>query len=259
MLTCCFDGAGKEKDTSGNTDVVVVAGFGSMAGVWREFDEKWTARLTKDGLTAFHAVDFAQFRGEFRDGWRADESRRRTLTADLMEIIIEDGLMKFGTIVPVGAYRAIDTNLRADIRLDAYVTGAICAVGDLNFYALEHGMGRNVRYVFEKGDSEGALRERLRNDGFGDPDFTWKSPRVDRKGIRHDGFVGLQAADWIAYEYYLDAGRFFAGEVEDRWAFTQFETLPGRIHAQTAETAKLNEGILRGKQLIVNPRGKKRA
>lgn len=251
MLTGCFDGAGKEQDASASTDVVVVAGFAGMAGAWSAFHEKWTARLLQDGLKTFHAVDFAQFRREFKKGWRDNEPRRRALTRDLMDIIIEHGLRKFGNITPLGAYRTIDTKLRKTLLLDAYVMGAPCVAGDLNFYAIENGMGRNVRYVFEKGDSEDALRKRFRNDGFSDPDFTWKAPCIDRKGIEHDGFVGLQAADWLAYEYYLDAGRFVAGEPRDRWAFTEFQKLTGHIGLQLAVTAKLNEGILRGKQLIV--------
>ena len=52
---------------------------------------------------------------------------------------------------------------------------------------------------------------------------------MDSKGSNHDPFVGLQAAGWVAYEYYLDAHRLLYAGPSDRWAFHQFESIPGNI------------------------------
>jgi hypothetical protein len=48
-------------------------------------------------------------------------------------------------------------------------------------------------------------------------------------GIIRDPFLGLQAADWLAYELYLDADRLVYSEPTERWALRQFQTLPGSV------------------------------
>ena len=48
----------------------------------------------------------------------------------------------------------------------------------------------------------------------------------------HDPVVGLQAADWLAYEYWLDAERlqYEANALHHhRKAFREFTRLPGRV------------------------------
>src|SRR3990172_8990662 len=96
MLTACFDGAGKETN---KYNIVVVAGFASFAGLWEEFTRKWNQRIVKDGLTYFHAGDFAKSVGEFENGWKGNTTRREALASDLMQIISECGLRKFGCIL----------------------------------------------------------------------------------------------------------------------------------------------------------------
>ena len=50
-----------------------------------------------------------------------------------------------------------------------------------------------------------------------------------QQGFVHDPFIGLQAAGWVAYEYYLDSDRLFYSDPSHRWALEQFEKLPGHI------------------------------
>lgn len=76
----------------------------------------------------------------------------------------------------------------------------------------------------------GPLQPECTDEGYIEPDFTWKRPHTDRKGFTHDGFVGLQAAGWIAYEYYLDALHVpdftlstSSVEKKGRWAFRQLK------------------------------------
>ncbi len=71
MLIGAFDASGSEHDQP----VFIVAGFASSAKDWEEFSALWNQRLAHDGLTHFHAVDFAQSRKEFRDGWKENEPR----------------------------------------------------------------------------------------------------------------------------------------------------------------------------------------
>ena len=242
MLTVCFDTA-RTKISEG---LVLVAGFGGFAKVWSEFDVAWNARLARENLIEFHAGDFAHFNKQFKTGWRDDEPRRQALLADLMDIIRGHGLRRFGCAVPLEVHNRIDPQIRN--HFDAYVHAALASVDEFNHYARTIRVGRNVRYVFEKGEREDELRKRFRDEGYTEPDFTWKRAHEDRKGFIHDGFMGLQAAGWLAYEYYLDALRVttnFNVPVstieEGRWAFQQFETLPGRIQfaasPQTSERA----------------------
>jgi len=85
----------------------------------------------------------------------------------------------------------------------------------------------SIRYVFEKGDPEDHLTKWFRERGYSDPDFAWSSPCTDDKGVQP--FLGLQAADWLVYEYYLDADRLLFHIPSDRWALRQFEAVQGHI------------------------------
>jgi hypothetical protein len=243
MLTACFDTA----RTDIAHDLVVVAGFAGFAKAWSEFDFTWNDRLKRDGLSVFHSGDFAQFRKEFKYGWRDNEPRRIALLRDLMDIIRGHGLRRFGCAVPIGVQQGISPQVRS--RFDAYVHAALATVDQFNHYARSINVDRNVRCVFEKGENETILRERFREEGYADPDFTWKSPFTDRKGFTHDGFLGLQAAGWIAYEYYLDTSRVFdvktsVDAIENgRWAYREFETLPGFI--QCAVSPKVSEMVVK--------------
>ena len=244
MLTVCFDGAGREADHP----LVVVAGFASFAGVWRDFEIRWQERLRQDGLPYFHAGEFSQSTGVFKVGWKNDETRRRRLCQDLMSVIEACGLRKFGTVIPVEIHNSIDHALRKRLLLDAYVQGARSTVATFNNYAKSIGVNRNVKYVFEKGDSEDALRKRFADDDLNDPCFTWKSEHVDRKGIIHYGFLGLQAAGWIAYEYFLDMKRRDDPSHrirQMRWPCQQFERLQGKMEIQSEDAAKGNEAMMR--------------
>lgn len=84
MLIFAFDAGGDD-----NTEHLTVAGFASSTEDWSDFSEKWKARLEKDGIPFFRAVDAASFRGPF-EHWRELPNReqlRRALFADLMELI----------------------------------------------------------------------------------------------------------------------------------------------------------------------------
>lgn len=243
MLEVCFDTA-RTKITEG---VVLVAGFAGFAGVWKDFETAWQARLERDGLTHFHAGDFAQFHGQFKTGWREDEKRRQGLLADLMDIITVHGLRRFGCCVPLFVQEKIDPAIQ---NFNAYVHAAHASVDEFQQYARENGVIRDVRYVFEKGEREVELRARFRDAGYEEPDFEWNRRTTDRKGFVRDGFLGLQAAGWLAYEYYLDALRVVidlskpVSQIENgRWAFRQFEQMPGRI--QFAASSRVSEAAMK--------------
>lgn len=230
MFTACFDGAGKDHSDR----IVVVAGFGSFSKVWEEFESLWAERLTKDNLPYFHAGQFAHSTGPFVE-WKSDEKRRKSLTADLVDIIRTCGLRKFGSMMRVADWQILSKKRRDSgelsgwPNLDAFSIAAMSAVEDLYCYAKQESIKSNVQCVFEKGDPEDCVRRIFSEQGMPDPYFTWAAPHVDRKGIAHDPFIGLQAAGWVAYEYFLDSDRVMHGQPSDRWARREFDLLPGNI------------------------------
>ncbi|HEY1205074.1 MAG: hypothetical protein ABSH46_19830 [Bryobacteraceae bacterium] len=241
MLTVCFDAGGKEKDHR----VLTVAGFASFAGVWAELEERWQKRLDRDGLGFFHAGDFAHSVGQF-SGWKGDEKRRRSLLVDLFRIIQDCGLRKFGCILHLESFYKIKKKRSGEPRLGPYIQrlnafayAATMAVESFQSYAMAEGVRDNIRCVFEKGDPEDILRKIFRAKGLVEPDFMWSKPHTDGKGFSYDPFLGLQAAGWIAYEYYLDVERLLYSGASDRWALRQFEILPGQLTFLSAKDGKL--------------------
>lgn len=241
MLTVCFDAGGKEKDHR----ILTVAGFASFAGVWTEFETLWQKRLDEDGLAYFHAGDFAHSVKNFAS-WKGDEQRRKSLLADLFRIIQDCGLRKFGVVLHLESFVKIRKKHSADPflgpfvnRVDAFAYAATMAVESFQAYAAGEGIHDNVRYVFEKGDPEHILRRLFVAKGLVEPDFMWCKPHTGSKGFSYDPFVGLQAAGWIAYEYYLDMERLLYSGPSDRWALRQFETLPGYLTIRTAKDTEL--------------------
>lgn len=244
MYTVCFD-TGRKKISEG---IVAVVGFAAFTKTWQDFEVAWNACLRKYGLTYFHAGELAHFTNQFRHGWREDEGKRRALQADLMDVIWSNELRRFGCCIPLAVHNEIDADIRGR-SFDAYVHAALASVDHFNSYARSIRAER-VKYVFEKGEREDDLRKRFAQDGYSEPHFTWKRPHRDRKGFLDDGFIGLQAAGWIAYEYWLDVsktldfGKPLTEKIESgRWAFQQFEKMLGVV--QIAVTPESSQMVMR--------------
>lgn len=89
------------------------------------------------------------------------------------------------------------------------------------------------KVVFEKGDSEDLLRKHFKKHDLPDPEFAW-SRSIIRDGRPQQFFVGLQAAGWVAWEYYVDSKRLFGLDDHDpteegRAPLRVFERLPGHV------------------------------
>jgi hypothetical protein len=117
--------------------------------------------------------------------------------------------------------------------IDPFVLTARKSAEDSYNYARQEGIV-NAEVIFEKGDPENCLRFHFRESGIPEPLFAWNRPRTSRKGLRERHFIGLQAAGWIAWEYYLDACR-TSGVVDQmpsqtgRFPFREFEKMPGDV------------------------------
>jgi hypothetical protein len=180
----------------------------------------------------FHAGDFAHSRRGF-ERFYGNEMERRALVSKLLDIIQRCGLRKFGAVIKKNdvAKGKAAMDLASDTTVDPYVFCCRSTLDDVYAFATNQGIGRQVRTIFEKGDSEDLLRKHLKKHALAEPEFAW-SKKVVQKGTEQPRFVGLQAAGWVAWEYYVDFCR-VAGlsdhEPTDkgRAAFQTFETIPG--------------------------------
>ena len=221
MMTACFDASGHECDQR----FLVVAGFVSSADDWIDFDRLWRHRLAQDGLSYFHMHDFAQNVGQFLKGWREDESRRRKLLGDLMDIIQSHTYRKFACTVE---NQFLSDNVKPEIirnyHLKSYVLAARDCAARVREWSRSFGAKEVPALVFEYGDLyQTLLTKRLVADQFAPPLFKFKKDRVDEDRTIVLGFTPLQAADFFAYEAFIAAKK----RNDDRWGMQQFELKPG--------------------------------
>jgi hypothetical protein len=223
-----LDASGKED----NQPALAVAGFVSSATDWEEFTIRWKGRLEADGIAYFRAADFAQSVKEFAH-LKGDEQRRRRLSRDLMDILKTYVYRKFGCIVVCKDFKgAVGQDINSVFFPNAYVLAGIATAADVSIWARREQLKTPYRIVFEDGDEgKGALVERMVTTGLGAPTFEPKRDKLDANGNLVPGFVPLQAADWLAYETFLDfkAARGFSKPRPIRWAAEEFSKMVGGV------------------------------
>ena len=245
MFTACFDAAGSEHDQR----FFVVAGFISTADEWIKFDKAWKDRLAQDGLSYFHAVDFAASREEFKHGWKENEPRRRKLTEDLIEIIRLRAFRFFGNVVEV---KTLQKHLPAEklkeYHLNAYALCAMTCVKDVLAWCKQERSPQfeRIRFVFEDGDlGRGNLIRRFKDDLEMTPNFEVKRDTETKYGKRF-AFVPLQASDFLAYELFQGSKNMSDRKHQPRWPLQEFLSMPGYpniIEADNLERLDLNHRV----------------
>jgi hypothetical protein len=219
MLTGYFD----ESGTHDGATVTTVAGFISTPERWDVFDVAWRDVLARFNLTVFHMNECAHFIGEYAQ-FKKDEHRRKLLLASLAEVIHRACL-----------YGCAASIIRKD--LDAINAGGRMSIEltfDSHVESSEHVVGKNrLRSAYSLA-AKGclALSEAWMNANNQAPplDMTFESGcefskqftkeleteegpvgALDQFGAISFGakrrFVGLQAADFLAYEqckYFTD-------------------------------------------------------
>lgn len=234
----CFDASGSERDA--RTPFLTVAGFLSTAEQWVAFTELWNKRLADDGLAYFRMVEYAQSVKQF-ESWKGQESRRKRLLGDLVDLIKSHAFRKFGCTVEVAAInKYLDDALKEEFHLTAYTLAGMACGGDVQMWALREGEGLTqtpFAFVFEDGDiGKGKLKQRFEEVGLGTPYFSPKKDTIEN-GILVPGFTPLQAADILAYEMSLAVKRVNF----DRWAASELMHMPGRIGIYTEEDIRALE------------------
>jgi hypothetical protein len=224
MLAAAFDASGHEADQP----VMVVAGFISSAADWASFSKEWYKRLSKDDLPYFHMREILK--------WNVPESQRRALFGDLMTIIKDHAYRKFGMAIVTRLTSRISHADKLRWYLGAYsLAGRACA-NDVYKWVARERIPSPVACFFEEGDlGAGLLRDGMIQDGFPPPVFLpGKKPRKTQDGtiVRH--FLPLQAADFIAAEYFM----YVSNEIRKsgkrsnvRWGFLEFEKMAGEVYA----------------------------
>lgn len=194
MLTAAFDVSQDQP----HRRFLVMAGFVSSAERWVEFDQEWRARLAKDGLSWFHMHSFAHSKKPF-EGWEKQETRRRSLLSDLLDILSAHAFQKFGCVIQADAFSMLNQETR-----DKFAETAIAAAGKfcvglvLGWKNRERYIQKFPEFVFEEGDSnKGSLIQAIKELTDRSPIFRAKKDNPE-KGIM--AFTPLQASDILAYE-----------------------------------------------------------
>jgi hypothetical protein len=99
-----FDASGKQK----GYPFVTVAGAASPIKKWIRFEKQWIQALKEEGVSEFHATDFAASQGEYKD-WKGDTPRRSAFVRRLMKIIKQNVNKLFMVTVEMSAWKEVNS------------------------------------------------------------------------------------------------------------------------------------------------------
>ncbi len=234
MFTTAFDAGGSKDDQ----DFIVLAGFIAPADAWIEFDRYWRDRLAQEGLNYFHMVDFAQFAGEFKVGWRDNEPRRRALLRNLIELIERYASRKFGAVVPIEAFkRQSPPEGWETYDLCPYSLAAMHTAANVMRWCIRDGSPQfeNISFIFEDGDTggKGRVEKQFKVNLDMRPLFKPKKDTPNNKtGMIKPMWTPLHAADFLAYEVFKFCKEFQAGKLTTeklRWGLKECQKAQGDI------------------------------
>lgn len=202
-LTCCPIKYSKENtaaiysayfDDSGHPDqgpYVIVSGFLAERGQWNRFEREWKAALKDQGMTIFHATDFATGNGEF-ESWRKDNRRRTGFLQRLIGVIKRNTVRSFSCAIPLDEFRRVDNQFILKESLgNPYPLAARFCIARADEWAASMNVASPIQYIFEDGTKhKGQLLWVAEKDGKPTPTFKKK----------HEA-VPLQAADMVAWEH----------------------------------------------------------
>jgi hypothetical protein len=238
MFTTAFDASGHESDQL----MMVVAGFISSVDDWTNFSKKWKERLAKDGLEYFHMKEFSHWCSD-------DEARRRSLLSDLMELIKAHAYRKFGVVVSNKGFGANFSEAdRNEWRLTAYSFAGYRSIMEVSKWAMRDRIRSPIEHIFEEGDlGRDKLEKSATNSGHTIQFRPGKKDRKTDSGNAISAFVPLQAADFLAAEYFMEAERrlkIIKKRSKPRWAYLEFDKMMGNISHGTDEKIKEFRGLL---------------
>jgi hypothetical protein len=235
VFSAYFDASGFEE-----TEFVSVAGFIAPVDVWNDFETAWLTRLSderlfgRDGTPEFHMAECAN-RTYAYEQYRTDEQKRQILLRDLTHIL--SGLVrKIGCVANVNQVKGLlDPDVRNKFGLTAaYVLGGRACAARIKEWCWLDGSPQlsQVQLYFERGDGKEIqldLRHRLLNDDYPTPQFKPKRNRYSNDKLIEHGLAPFQAADVLAYLYYLEAkyeGKDWRDKESIRWMLQELASIP---------------------------------
>ena len=148
LYTGFFDASGK-KDSHAS---VTVAGAVASARKWYRFEQEWVAVLKSEGVTDFHATDFAASLGEYKQ-WKGDTRRRSTFLKRLVEIIRRTVNKIFIVTVEMDAWNSVNKEyLLEEYFFSPFALAGYCVVDLLLQWQERREKRRNLKIIFEDGD-----------------------------------------------------------------------------------------------------------
>jgi hypothetical protein len=148
LYSVYLDASGKpETDAS-----LVVAGAVAPVKNWIRFERAWKSVLDDEGVSEFHATDFAASQGEYRK-WKGDRDRRASFLKRLREIIEKNVNRLFMVTVEIEAWNKVNRDyLLEEVFHSPYALAGFSAVAQLRKWAKKKKIKSPVKIVFEEGD-----------------------------------------------------------------------------------------------------------
>lgn len=203
IIDAYFDASGTHKGSK----AVSVAGFLGRPDEWAVFGIEWQAALQEWGLDVFHMADFANRLGPYRH-WSEDVRRDRLNR--LLGIVNRHVLGSVGTVIPIAAYDAAFTDVKARKQSGgAFSIAGVMCFDDVAELLRRQRLGgeAQVAYVYEIGDIGAGQFMKVFQDNERDPEQKRKYRLLSLRFENKRQFLPLQAADILAYELYKESPR----------------------------------------------------
>src|ERR1700752_3467846 len=143
-----FDASGKQE----GYHFVTISGAASPIKKWIRFEKQWTQALKKEGVSEFHATDFAASQGEYKD-WKGDRARRSEFVKCLMNIIKENANKLFMVTVEMSAWKEVNREfLLAETLYSPYALAGFTVTNQAMRWAMRKKADSRFKGFFEDGD-----------------------------------------------------------------------------------------------------------
>jgi hypothetical protein len=141
-------------DASGKKEHPVLSVGGAVAPVhkWMRFEQDWSDVLKQEGVTEFHATDFASGGGEYR-GWKDDKKRRSRFSKALREILRRNTNKLFCACIELEAWRSVNEEyLLAECLHSPYALCGLYVANEIKKWHRRNKKRTMPKVIFEDGD-----------------------------------------------------------------------------------------------------------
>lgn len=195
MLTVYLDDSG----TSPNQEIAVVAGYLGSVIQWERFNKRWKALLSKYGIARMHRVDLENFQGEFKN-WTPD--RRKEFLKKAHSIIRQCTYVAVGNSVRKADFdEAIPKENFVKKVSGIYGWCAQACIVSIYRWCKRYNYEQPIQFFFEAGTRGQGQVQSMFEHLYGNESYRQKW-HIAGWSFHDKSLMPLQAADFIAYEYY---------------------------------------------------------